>query len=88
MVIHFLEGAARNYMPVIVAPSPNHRIKGSDHIAGFHGRELPDCFPDLHQERLDFVPGRFYEQLPFIFTWVLPQEVKSVLYPRNPGFLW
>ena len=87
LVVHFAEGLACDYVPMIVGPSPNHRVKGPDHIAGFHGRKLPDCFLDLIQERFDIVHGRSYEQLAPVLARVLPKEIKSVLYPGNPGFL-
>ena len=87
LVVYGLEGAARDDVPVKVGPTPNYRVEGPDQITGFPGREFPDAFPDLGQKRCDIVSGRFDEQLPLVLARVLPQEIESVLNPRDPGFL-
>ena len=81
------EGLARSYVPVIVGPAPDYRVQGADHIAGFPCRELPDCFLDSGQDSSVVTPGRSREELPVVFARALPQEIKSVLYSRDPGFL-
>ena len=87
MVVNFLEGGTCGYMPVVVGPTPDLQIKGPDHIARFLRRKLPDCFPNPDEECFNVAPCRSYQQFPLSLAGILPEKIKSVLYPGNPGFL-
>jgi hypothetical protein len=71
-MVSYFGSVARDYVPMMVSLSPDDLVKGLNHIAGNHGRELSDCFTDLDQECLDIVPTRFNELFALVFAWVLP----------------
>ena len=84
-VVHCFEGVKRDIMPVIICPPSDSCIEGADHISGFLGRELTDCFPNLTHERFDIVHGWLYKQLAIVLARVLPQKVESCLLYTSPS---
>jgi len=74
-------------VPVVVGPAPYQGVELPYQLPGWGLPVGLDDPPDLAEERLDVLPGRFDEQLAPVLAYVEAQEVEAVLDMRDDCLL-
>src|SRR6266480_4030756 len=86
-MIHLMKGFRAYYMPLVIGPSSNFRVKLGNQIPGCGLLVLLNDFSDSLQKSMDVLFRGLNQQFSVVFTEVLSEKIKAVLNVCDEGFL-
>ena len=73
-------------MSVIIGPTPDLRIKLTDHRNAAHTEMSPNGFTNIPQKCFYIRLGWLDDELAIVFANVLPEKIKAIVYLYDTGF--